>query len=56
MSKVATISEEDMRYERDHRLLRCPKCGKWNRVGYQNLIDKVFVVTCEQCGTKYLPI
>lgn len=43
MGEVITISRENVRYEKDHRLLRCPKCGKWNRVGYQNLIDKIFI-------------
>jgi len=31
---VVAIGAEDVRHEKKHRLFKCPKCRKWNRVGH----------------------
>ncbi|MEA2090610.1 MAG: hypothetical protein U9O89_07660 [Thermoproteota archaeon] len=55
MGKIVTISKHDVIFKKNCRLMKCPKCGKWNRVEHQQLIDKIFYATCEGCGTKYRP-
>jgi len=52
---VVTIDPEYVRHEGGVRFFKCPKCGRWNRVRHQRLIQKIFVVTCKGCGTRYRP-
>ncbi len=52
---VVTIDAEDVRHEKGLRLFKCPKCGRWNRVGHERLMQKIFVVTCKGCETRYRP-
>ncbi len=53
MSRILSIDAENVRCEKSYRLLRCPKCHKWNKVSYQRVVDKIFVATCKRCGAQY---
>lgn len=55
LSKLLTIYENDIRHEKSFRMLKCPKCFKWNKASYKQVFDKIFVMTCEKCSTKYRP-
>lgn len=55
LSKILAVNANDIRYKKDHRLFKCPKCFKWNKTSYKCVVDKIFVVTCKKCGTRFSP-
>jgi hypothetical protein len=55
MGKLLSVEPESIRYEGKSRVLKCPECATWNKAPYQQAIDKIFVVTCKQCGCRYRP-